>query len=54
MLSLFSEGKDWDSYLDEIKAIDAITKDDVVKVANKYFTGNYLDVTKKNRQLSEK
>ena len=47
MLSLFSEGKDWDSYLDEIKAIDAITKDDVVKVANKYFTGNYLDVTKK-------
>mgnify|MGYP001212037900 CR=1 FL=1 len=47
MLDLFSEGKDWNSYLDEIKTIDAITKDDVVKAASKYFTGDYLDVTKK-------
>ncbi len=47
MLDLYSEGKSWDSYLDDIKTIDSITRDDVVKVANKYFTGNYLDVMKR-------
>ena len=47
MLSLFSEGKSWNDYLNEVKEIDALTKEDVVKVANKYFTENYLQITKK-------
>lgn len=47
MLSLFSQGKSWNDYLDEIQKIKSLTKDDVVKVANKYFTENYLQVKKK-------
>lgn len=47
MITLFSQGKPWDSYLEEIEHINALTKDDIVTVANKYFTGNYLYVTKK-------
>jgi predicted Zn-dependent peptidase len=46
MLSLFSEGKSWSDYLNEIKEIDALTKEDVVKAANKYFSENYLEITK--------
>lgn len=47
MLSLFSEGKSWNDYLNEIQKIEALTKADIVKIANKYFTENYLQVTKK-------
>jgi len=47
MLSLFSEGKSWSDYLNEVKKIDDLTKDDIVKIANKYFTDNYLQVKKK-------
>jgi predicted Zn-dependent peptidase len=47
MITLFSQGKAWDSYLDEIEHIDNLTKDDIVAVARKYFTENYLYVTKK-------
>lgn len=47
MMSLFSQGKSWNEYLQGIAKIDALTKEDVVRVARKYFTGNYLYVTKK-------
>jgi len=47
MLSLFSQGKSWTEYLNEINEINAITKTDVVEMANKYFTGDYLEITKK-------
>lgn len=47
MLSLYSQGKSWKEYLKEIDAIDALTKEDIVNVANKYYTDNYLEVTKK-------
>jgi predicted Zn-dependent peptidase len=47
MISLFSQGKSWDSYLEEADRINDLTKEDVVEVARKYFTGNYLYVTKK-------
>jgi len=47
MLSILAEGKSWSEYLNEVKEIEAITKLDVVRVANKYFTNNYLQVTKK-------
>lgn len=47
MMNLFSQGKNWTDYLDEIARIEAMTKEDVRKVACKYFNGNYLYVTKK-------
>ncbi len=42
LVSLFSRGQTWEEYLAEIKKIDAITKEDIIKVANKYFTENHL------------
>ncbi len=47
MLEVFSQGKSWKDYLDEIKQIESLTKEDVVTVANKYFNENYLAMTKK-------
>lgn len=47
MMSLFSQGKSWDDYLQEVSKIDSLTKEDVVRVARKYFSENYLCVTKK-------
>jgi predicted Zn-dependent peptidase len=47
MITLFSQGKSWDSYLKEIEHINALTKEDIVRVANNYFTDDYLYVTKK-------
>jgi predicted Zn-dependent peptidase len=47
IMSLISQGKSWDSYLQEMDAIEALTKEDIVRVANLYLTDNYLEVTKK-------
>lgn len=47
MMSLYSQGKSWDDYLAEVSKIEAMTREDVIRVANKYFSGNYLCVTKK-------
>lgn len=47
MITLFSQGKSWHDYLNEIGHIDTLEKEDVVKAARKYFTDNYLYVTKK-------
>jgi len=46
MMNLFSQGKSWNDYLREVSKIDAITKEDVIRVTNKYFTKNYLYITK--------
>lgn len=46
MMNLFSQGKSWDDYLNEVARIESITKEDVVRVAQKYFSDNYLCVTK--------
>lgn len=47
MMRLLSQGKSWDDYLKEVAQIDALSKEDVVRIAQKYFTDNYLFVTKK-------
>jgi predicted Zn-dependent peptidase len=47
MINLFSQGKNWDDYLQEMNNINALTKEDIMKVANRYFTENYLYVKKK-------
>lgn len=46
MMSLYSQGKSWEDYLQEVSGINALTKEDVVRVARKYFSENYLCVTK--------
>ena len=46
MMNLFSQGKSWNDYLNEVARIESITKEDVVQVAQKYFSNNYLCVTK--------
>lgn len=47
MVRLFSQGKTWADYREELSRAEALTKDDVVRVANKYFGANYLFVKKK-------
>lgn len=46
MVTLFSQGKPWEEYIQEIEWIDALTKEDIVQVAQTYFTENYLYVNK--------
>ncbi|MDR1332153.1 MAG: insulinase family protein [Tannerella sp.] len=50
LVRLFSQEKKWADYLDEMERIDALTKNDVVRAANKYFGDNYLYVKKKTGQ----
>ena len=38
----FLYGVSWEKYLNAPKEIDKLTKDDVINLANKYFTENYL------------
>ncbi|MDR2810603.1 MAG: insulinase family protein [Tannerellaceae bacterium] len=47
MIALFSQGKSWNTYTEEAGRINSLTKEDVVAIARKYFTGDYLYVTKK-------
>jgi zinc protease len=42
LVSLFSQGATWDDYLQDINKINQMTKEDVIKVANKYYINNYL------------
>ncbi|MDR2915265.1 MAG: insulinase family protein [Tannerella sp.] len=47
MIRLFTQGKTWNDYMDELQRTDSLTKDDVVRIANKYLNGNYMFVRKK-------
>lgn len=47
MIRLFSQGKSWNDYLEEVNRIDRLTKEDVIRVAGVYFGNDYLYVTKK-------
>jgi len=42
LVSLFSEGSSWEEYLAEVSNIENVTKEDVMKIAQKYFTDNHL------------
>ena len=46
MMRLYSQGISWEEYVTDLDRINALTKDDVVKAARKYFTENYLYITK--------
>lgn len=54
MMNLFSQGKSWQDYLDEVNRIEEMTKEDVVRIARKYFNENYLCVTKKTGKYKKK
>ena len=42
MVSVMSQGRSWDAYLAQVESIRAITRDDIIRVANKYFTDKYI------------
>ena len=48
MAQLFTQGGNWTDYQKAPQIIDALTKEDITKVANRYFTPNYLFFKKKN------
>ncbi|MDR0757549.1 MAG: insulinase family protein [Tannerella sp.] len=50
LVHLFAQGKKWSDYLDEMERIDMLTKNDIVRIAGKYFGDNYLFVKKKTGQ----
>jgi predicted Zn-dependent peptidase len=47
LVRLLSQGKTWKDYQQELARTEALTKSDVVKVANRYFGYNYLYIKKK-------
>lgn len=47
LMGAFMEGKSWDEVLDQQKQIKTITKEDVVKIANKYYGDNFLALQSK-------
>lgn len=47
MVDAYAQGKDWDEVLTQIEAIEALTKADMVALANKYFTEDQLVIRKK-------
>lgn len=47
MIRLFTQGKTWDEYTKELRRTDALTKEDIVHIANKYLNNNYMFVHKK-------
>ena len=42
MVSVMTQGRSWDAYLAQVESIRAITRDDIIRVANKYFTDKYI------------
>ena len=48
LVETFTRGLTWEDQLARIDAYDAVTKDDIVRVMNKYFGENYLEGHKKN------
>ncbi|UVQ48333.1 insulinase family protein [Parabacteroides faecis] len=46
MMTIYSQGKSWKDYLQDVSKIEALTREDVIRVARKYFSENYLCVTK--------
>jgi len=47
MMKIYSQGKSWEEFVNNINGIDNLTKEDITAVAKKYFNDNYLYITKK-------
>ncbi|MBR4809557.1 MAG: insulinase family protein [Bacteroidales bacterium] len=42
MVDVMSQGRSWNDYLASVEAIRSVTREDVIRVANKYFSDNYI------------
>ena len=47
MVDVFAQGRSWSDYLQQVESIRALTKKDIVDVANRYFTDDYVHFVKK-------
>ena len=47
MVDLFAQGRNWSDYLQQVENIRNLTKADIVRVANRYFTDDYIRFVKK-------
>lgn len=47
LIQAFTQGKSWEEIIKLPEEIDKITKNDIIRVANQYFTQNYLIVNSK-------
>jgi len=47
MIRLFTQGKTWNDYINELQRTEALVKEDVVRIANKYLNDNYIFIHKK-------
>ena len=47
MIRLLTQGKTWDDYIKDLQNATELTKDDVVRIANKYLNNNYIFISKK-------
>lgn len=47
MIRLFTQRKKWADYLTELQRMEALTKDDIVRIACKYLNHNYIFIRKK-------
>jgi predicted Zn-dependent peptidase len=53
MIRLFTQGKKWEDYVRDLQRTDALTKDDVVRIANKYLTDSYMYIRKKTGRYAK-
>lgn len=51
MVAAMSAGVSWEDYLRLSSSVDGITREDVINVANKYFTDNFYRFHKKNGRV---
>lgn len=47
MIRLFTQGKKWEDYINDLQCADRLTKKDVVNTAKKYLNNNYIFIRKK-------
>ncbi len=47
MVDLFAQGRNWSDYLQQVENIRNLTKADIVRVANRYFTDDFIRFVKK-------
>lgn len=47
LTSLFTQGRTWEDYIAQLNGIASITRADVMRVAEKYFTSDHLKLVKK-------
>jgi predicted Zn-dependent peptidase len=47
MIRLFTQGKNWGDYIKDLQRTEALTREDIVRIANRYLNNNYMFIRKK-------